>query len=90
MRTPEVARVFLKDIQEVRVVDWLRCCCDGGWGGASAVVDVHKDWCGPCKIMEPTYKRLAVDIDQSEKRVAFASVCSQAARHPALTQIVGV
>lgn len=39
-----------------------------------AVVDVHKDWCGPCKIMEPTYKRLAVDIDQSEKRVAFASV----------------
>lgn len=41
---------------------------------ALAVVDVHKDWCGPCKIMEPTYKRLAVDIDQSEKRVAFASV----------------
>ncbi|GAB9468052.1 hypothetical protein Gpo141_00005380 [Globisporangium polare] len=38
------------------------------------VVDVHKDWCGPCKIMEPTYKRLAVDIDQSEKRVAFASL----------------
>ncbi|KAF1324407.1 Brefeldin a-inhibited guanine nucleotide-exchange protein 1, partial [Globisporangium splendens] len=38
------------------------------------VVDVHKDWCGPCKIMEPTYKRLSVDIDQVEKRVAFATL----------------
>uniref|UniRef100_K3WXZ7 Thioredoxin domain-containing protein n=1 Tax=Globisporangium ultimum (strain ATCC 200006 / CBS 805.95 / DAOM BR144) TaxID=431595 RepID=K3WXZ7_GLOUD len=38
------------------------------------VVDVHKDWCGPCKIMEPTYKRLSVDIDQAEKRVAFATL----------------
>ncbi|TYZ63390.1 hypothetical protein PybrP1_001926 [[Pythium] brassicae (nom. inval.)] len=38
------------------------------------VVDVHKDWCGPCKIMEPTYKRLAVDIDQSEKRATVAQL----------------
>lgn len=39
-----------------------------------AVVDAHKEWCGPCKIMEPTYKRLASDIEHAERRVVFVSV----------------
>jgi thiol-disulfide isomerase/thioredoxin len=40
----------------------------------AAVVDVHKDWCGPCKIMEPTYKRIAADIDRPDQRFVIASV----------------
>ncbi|KAE9190952.1 hypothetical protein PF002_g24632 [Phytophthora fragariae] len=40
------------------------------------VVDVHKDWCGPCKIVEPTYKRLATEIDHAERRVIFTTVGS--------------
>ncbi|EGZ25011.1 hypothetical protein PHYSODRAFT_487436 [Phytophthora sojae] len=38
------------------------------------VVDVHKDWCGPCKIVEPTYKRLATDIDHAERRLMFTTL----------------
>ncbi|KAF4029403.1 Thioredoxin [Phytophthora infestans] len=37
------------------------------------VVDVHKDWCGPCKIVEPSYKRLTTDIEHAERRVMFAT-----------------
>jgi thiol-disulfide isomerase/thioredoxin len=39
-----------------------------------AVVDAHKDWCGPCKVMEPTYKRLSAEIEAADRRIAFASV----------------
>ncbi|KAL8009059.1 putative Thioredoxin domain-containing protein [Plasmopara halstedii] len=38
------------------------------------VVDVHKDWCGSCKIMEPTYKRIATEIDHAERRLVFATL----------------
>ncbi|KAI9980806.1 hypothetical protein PInf_010130 [Phytophthora infestans] len=38
------------------------------------VVDVHKDWCGPCKIVEPSYKRLTTDIEHAERRVMFATL----------------
>ncbi|TMW57870.1 hypothetical protein Poli38472_013344 [Pythium oligandrum] len=38
------------------------------------VVDAHKDWCGPCKILEPTYKRITTDIDRPEQRLVFASL----------------
>ncbi|KAF4028740.1 Thioredoxin [Phytophthora infestans] len=37
-------------------------------------VDVHKDWCGPCKIVEPSYKRLTTDIEHAERRVMFATL----------------
>ncbi|OWZ11126.1 hypothetical protein PHMEG_00015903 [Phytophthora megakarya] len=38
------------------------------------VVDVHKEWCGPCKIVEPTYKRLVTDIDHAERRLMFVAL----------------
>ncbi|KAJ0398471.1 hypothetical protein ATCC90586_003374 [Pythium insidiosum] len=38
------------------------------------VVDAHKEWCGPCKIMEPTYKRIMTEMERSDQRLAFASL----------------
>lgn len=35
---------------------------------------MHKDWCGPCKIVEPTYKRIASEIDHVERRLVFATL----------------
>ena len=35
------------------------------------VVDVHKDWCGPCEVMKPTYRRLFLNLDDAENRVQF-------------------
>jgi thiol-disulfide isomerase/thioredoxin len=33
-----------------------------------AVVDVHEDWCGPCSVLEPTYRRLSLDFDAKQLR----------------------
>ena len=41
---------------------------------SSLVVDIHKEWCGPCKIMEPAYKRIFGETDNADKRVAFLTV----------------
>ncbi|CCI44325.1 unnamed protein product [Albugo candida] len=38
------------------------------------VVDLHKSWCGPCKIMEPTYKRLIAEIENAQERLLFVSL----------------
>ena len=28
------------------------------------VVDVHEAWCGPCTVLEPSYRKLALDLDR--------------------------
>ncbi|KAM3137895.1 hypothetical protein pb186bvf_009976 [Paramecium bursaria] len=33
------------------------------------LLDVHPEWCGPCEMMQPTYKSLQTNIDDFEKRV---------------------
>lgn len=38
------------------------------------VVDVHKAWCGPCAVMEPTWKRIFLDNDDADNRIDFVSV----------------
>ncbi|CAK4765589.1 unnamed protein product [Aphanomyces euteiches] len=40
------------------------------------VVDVYQEWCGPCRILEPTYKRIFADISGAESRLLFASACA--------------
>ena len=40
------------------------------------VFDVHKTWCGQCKVMEPTWKRIFLDYDDADSRIVFASVAS--------------
>ncbi|ETW02590.1 hypothetical protein H310_06064 [Aphanomyces invadans] len=38
------------------------------------VIDVYQDWCGPCRVLEPTYKRIFTDIPGADSRLLFASV----------------
>ncbi|KAG9402268.1 hypothetical protein AC1031_006895 [Aphanomyces cochlioides] len=38
------------------------------------LIDVYQEWCGPCRILEPTYKRINADISGAESRLLFASV----------------
>ncbi|CAM9090830.1 unnamed protein product, partial [Phaeothamnion confervicola] len=38
------------------------------------VLDCHQRWCGPCETMQPTLQRLAVETEQYEERLLFASV----------------
>ncbi|ETV83274.1 hypothetical protein H257_04039 [Aphanomyces astaci] len=38
------------------------------------VVDVYQDWCGPCRVLEPTYKRISTETPGGDSRVLFASV----------------
>ncbi|KAF0684980.1 Aste57867_23009 [Aphanomyces stellatus] len=40
------------------------------------VVDVYQEWCGPCRILEPTYKRIFAEIPGADSRVLFASACA--------------
>ena len=35
------------------------------------MVDIHKDWCGPCEVMKPTYRKLFLELDDAENRVQF-------------------
>jgi hypothetical protein len=40
----------------------------------SSVVDLHKEWCGPCEVMEPTFRRIFLDMDSADQRLAYFSV----------------
>jgi len=34
-------------------------------------VDVHKEWCGPCEVMQPTFRRIFLDLDMPATRIQF-------------------
>ena len=38
------------------------------------VVDIHRDWCGPCTVMEAVYRKAYIEIDKAEERVKFYTV----------------
>ena len=45
------------------------------------VMDVHRDWCGPCTVLEPTFNQLYLGLDQElERNVAFVSVSAEKLR----------
>jgi thioredoxin 1 len=38
------------------------------------VIDIHQNWCGPCTIMEPIYKKFYIELDRPEERLKFFTV----------------
>jgi thiol-disulfide isomerase/thioredoxin len=38
------------------------------------VVDLYTTWCGPCTLMLPNCKNMAMKIDEWETRIAFVAV----------------
>eukprot|EP01016_Furgasonia_blochmanni_P052069 TRINITY_DN8263_c0_g5_i1.p1 TRINITY_DN8263_c0_g5~~TRINITY_DN8263_c0_g5_i1.p1 ORF type:complete len:126 (+),score=32.34 TRINITY_DN8263_c0_g5_i1:138-515(+) len=42
-----------------------------------SVVDIHPSWCGGCEIMQSTFRKVATEIDDFEKRMEFLSVDSE-------------
>jgi len=39
-----------------------------------AVLDLHKDWCGPCVVMGPTLEMLTLELEKWDKRVKFLTM----------------
>jgi len=35
------------------------------------VIDCHQDWCGPCETLEPTFRKLWMEIEDCDSRVKF-------------------
>ncbi len=44
-----------------------------GLNGRLLVVDVHKQWCGPCTVMRPTMERIYIDLEHQDERIVFVS-----------------
>ncbi|OQS04967.1 thioredoxin/dynein outer arm protein [Thraustotheca clavata] len=40
------------------------------------VIDLYQDWCGPTRVLEPTYRRIISDTTSADARLQFAAVCS--------------
>jgi len=40
------------------------------------VIDIHKSWCGPCQVMNPTFRRIFLDTDDADQRLQFLSADS--------------
>jgi len=40
------------------------------------VVDIHKTWCGPCEVMNPTFRRVFLELDSAESRLQFLTADS--------------
>ena len=69
---------FLLEVKNSRMK--LSCDCSPTflWGIPNLfmlllITDAHKDWCGPCENMLPTYNLLLRDIEQCENRINFAT-----------------
>ena len=45
-----------------------------------SVVDVYLTWCGPCSLMQSTYRTLALKIDEWEDRIQFLVADSEKIR----------
>ena len=43
--------------------------------GLLAVLEVYSEWCGPCKSVLPTLKRIKLDKDD-ESTLQFLTVCA--------------
>jgi thioredoxin 1 len=50
-------------------------------GGGVVLVDFHADWCGPCKMLEPTVATLAAESDATVAKVDVDRNQSLAARY---------
>ena len=48
-----------------------------GLGKKLLVIDVHKNWCGPCEVMRPTFERIFLNTDECENRCVFVSVSDE-------------
>lgn len=49
------------------------------------VIDVYKEWCGPCEVMMPTYERIFLDNEECEKRIEFRTVRPQRGRRKCIS-----
>jgi hypothetical protein len=58
------------------VGEWFGCvsCGRALIRSLLTVVDVHKDWCGPCEVMLPTFRRIMLEMEMSDVRLMFVSV----------------
>jgi hypothetical protein len=41
---------------------------------AAQVVDIHQNWCGPCSIMEPIYRKAYIELDRPDERLKFYTI----------------
>eukprot|EP01138_Halocafeteria_seosinensis_P004503 gb/GECG01004606.1/.p1 GENE.gb/GECG01004606.1/~~gb/GECG01004606.1/.p1 ORF type:complete len:130 (+),score=17.73 gb/GECG01004606.1/:1-390(+) len=61
-------RALKKLVTELDSVDELQQWIDKS-DQMLIVVDIFEDWCGYCSVMDPTYNRLLIDLDDFESRV---------------------
>ena len=45
-----------------------------GLNGRLLVLDVHKEWCGPCTVMRPTMERIYIELEKQDERIVFVSI----------------
>ena len=38
------------------------------------IVDIHLNWCGPCTLMAPSFRSIAMTIDEWDSRIQFLIV----------------
>ena len=38
------------------------------------MVDIHQNWCGPCTIMEPIYRKAYLELDRADERLKFYTI----------------
>jgi thiol-disulfide isomerase/thioredoxin len=65
MKTPAVTSLETEDDLDVFLNKKCKCLI---------VVDVHPSWCGRCKALTPMMEEMMIEYDQSEERLAFASL----------------
>lgn len=38
------------------------------------VIDVHREWCGPCSVMKTNIDKIYIDTDDCEEKINFGSI----------------
>ena len=38
------------------------------------IIDIHQNWCGPCSIMEPIYRKAYLELERAEERLKFYTI----------------
>jgi thiol-disulfide isomerase/thioredoxin len=75
----ETLQAWIEKSEEILVGEspYKRLCsvpaCNGG-RFCSTVVDLYKEWCGYCSVMEPTYNSLFNELDDFDNRVKLLAV----------------